>query len=57
MEYTNKNWPKEPTKFDIDRMEKAVAKRARKGQKLMGGSLSGARGVNPDDRCVESQTQ
>lgn len=34
MAYTNKNWPKNPTAFDLERMEKAKAKRARKAAKL-----------------------
>lgn len=33
MTYTNKSWPKEPTKFDLERIEKAKAKRERKAAK------------------------
>lgn len=59
MKYQNKNWPKEPTSFDIERMEKAEAKRERKANNrlAMGGSLSGERGVKPDDLCVQSHAR
>lgn len=56
MKYKNKNWPDAQTSFDIERIDNADAKRKRKAAERinMGGSLSGARGVNPDDRCVQS---
>lgn len=33
MTYKNKNWPKKPTAFDFERIEKAKQKRARKAAK------------------------